>query len=160
MIYTLNLDSTIYFSSLTGSNNYGHRVYAVDWSFLPENKKFKMTFKLQSKRRSSLGYNAGANIIRVRCNLNGLFNQNINGGYNVNKSNNDFIGLMVIKRSSEGSNDNQLRTFPHHNPPTFLSGRPTGNFITIETLNNTGIRNSGITGPYLMSLYFEVVEDD
>lgn len=155
--YKVDLDSNVFFSSLTGPTIHSHRVYTIDWSFLPENKSFKMTFKIQSKARTLNGYNAGANVIRVRCNLEGMYNQNMDAGNLVSKKNNDFIGLMVIKRSSDTTNDNQLRTLPYHNPPVFLSSRPTGNFITIETLNPSGTRNTGITGSYLMTLYFEEI---
>lgn len=159
MIYKVDLDSNVFFSSLTGTGLHSHRVYAIDWSFLPENKKFKMTFKIQSRTRTSGGgYNATFNSVRVKCNFQGIFDQNINAGNLTSKQNNDFIGLIVIKRSSNTLNDNQIRTFPHHNPPVFLNVRPSGSFITIDLININGLRNTFINSSYLMTLYFEEID--
>lgn len=158
MKYQVNLDGDNYFSTLTSDTNYSHRVYAIDWSFLPDNKKFKMTFNFQTKARTVNGFNAGANIIRLRCSFEGKFQQNINGSNQASKQSNDFIGCVVIKRASNTTNDNHILTLPHHNPPTFLPSKPTGNFITVETINNTDIRNTGLTGSYLMTLFFEALD--
>ena len=153
MIYKVNLDSSDFYSSLT-EPNHSHRIYAIDWSFLPEHKRFKMTFSMVSKKRTLNGFNAGANIIRVRCNLGGMFQQNKNGS---NNGNNDFIGCIVIKRASDDTNDNRIKTLPHHNPPTFLPSRPTGNFITVEIVNNNETLNLGLSGSYCMTLFFEEI---
>jgi len=53
MIYNLFLNSTTdnplsnYYSAASAANR-GQRIYAVDWSFLPENRKFEVYFRFAS----------------------------------------------------------------------------------------------------------------
>lgn len=157
MRYQLNLNSENYYSTETPTYA-GHRVYAVDWTFLPADKKFKMSFTIETLRRTPSAYTAGNNTVKVRCSFSGVLDQNVIGGATTNKQNTNFIGCLVIKRVSNSANDLQVRTFPHHNPPTYLSSRPTGNFLTIDFENLSTIRPPSSITSYLMTLFFEEVE--
>jgi hypothetical protein len=156
--YQINLDSNSYYSTETNTSH-AHRVYAVDLSFLPEHKAYKMSFILESKKRTSNTYSASNNTFRVKCSFDGIFHTNIIGGATMNSPATNFIGILMIKRASNTGNDVQIKTFPHHNPPTYLSSRPTGNFITIEIVNTSGIlAGTAISGSYLMTLCFEEID--
>ncbi len=158
--YQINLDSNSYYSTVDNTSH-AHRVYAVDLSFLPEHKAYKMSFNLESKQRTSSTYSASNNAFRVKCSFGGIgaFHTNILGGAKMNRPSTNFIGMVVVKRASDTTNDTQIKTFPHHNPPTYLSSRPTGNFITIEIVNTSGIlAGTAISGSYLMTLFFEEID--
>ena len=50
MSYNLYINSTVYHPSTISAANVSQRVYGVDWSFLPNNTKFKVTFKFATGR--------------------------------------------------------------------------------------------------------------
>jgi hypothetical protein len=155
MIYSLILNSTTntpltnYFSA-NASGNRGQRVYAVDWTFLPENKKFKVTFKFASKKITAL---TADNIAYITAN----FSQpnHIMGSNLVRRNPTPCLGILKPNYVSAAT-DMQYSSNPTENQPTFLFERPSNNFleITVLDLANTQVN---ITVDYLMVLYFEEI---
>ena len=89
MIYRLDFNSKQYFSSTTiGSGSRGSMTYAVDWSFLPDNTKYKMRFSFISYRRPVTGFNGAVSSNRIEVDFGTQFNQNFTGSNAINTKNN------------------------------------------------------------------------
>lgn len=155
MIYRLDFNSLQFFNRPTTSNNL--ITYAVDWSFLPENKKYKMTFSFISYKRPLTGFVGSVASNRIEVNFGTLFNQNVTGSNEITRKNNFVLGTWNIKQLTSTAHNNFLCILPHHNPPVFLHNRPSNNFITVTNLSNSNALTSFLNTDYLMSLYFEEI---
>lgn len=156
MIYTLNLNSTQYFSSTTKPTTSSRITYAVDWSFLPENQPFIMTFSIISKNRST-SYFAGNILNSVEANLGSPFIQNVTGGNLIRRNNNFVLGFWKIKQPTTTASDNYIEILPQDNPPIYLPCRPSSNFITISQVTNAKGLSGFTNTDYLMTLFFEEI---
>ena len=88
MIYNLFLNSTSSHALTTSAANRGQRIYALDWSFLPQYKRYKITFRFVSKKGS---YTGDDNYI-VTANFGPLFSS-FTGGKNVEQKSNLNLGF-------------------------------------------------------------------
>jgi hypothetical protein len=155
MIYRLDLNSSVYFSSTTKPRTASRITYAVDWSFLPENQPFKMTFSLVSKKRYSTSSFSGVITNFVEANFGSPFTQNVSGGNLIRRNNNYVLGFWHIKKPTTAATDNYINISPEDNPPVYLPSRPSSNFITITQLTNTKALSGFTNTDYLMTLFFE-----
>jgi len=154
MIYNLYLNSlantplTNYYSANTTLNR-GQRIYAVDWSFLPEDKQFEVSFKFLAR-----GLTLTANDIYY---ITGNFNQPncITAGSDIRRNTNNILGV-VKPRQVTGSTDVQLIASPKDNEPILLLRRPNDNFLEIKLITNNGTQYN-LANDYLMILSFQEV---
>ena len=156
MIYNLFLNSTTdipltnYYSAVLDTNR-GQRVYAVDWSFLPEDTKFKVSFKFISKNASL----TGANVYNIVTN----FTQpnSVSGGNEMRRYTNTILGT-VKPRMVTGTTDVQLIANPLNNDPIVLNERPSNNLLEIKVLD---FANAQYNSPldYLMIISFQEMKN-
>lgn len=152
MIYNLFLNSTAttpltnYFSAVSATNR-GQRVYAVDWSFLPENKKFKVNFKFVSRQLALT-----ANSVYY---ISSNFTQptSATAGSVVARRPNTILGTVKPRRVSSDT-DCQLTANPDDNEPVYLLDRPRDNFLEIRVLDTTASQYN-LAVDYLMVISFE-----
>lgn len=145
MIYTVVLNSRNYFSN--GGNN-SSITYGIDWSFLPQGKKYKVSFSFNSKR----GTFTADNVIQVYADFTGSpTTYEANGTVSQKVSN--FLGVLHPELISSG-NDSHLQAHSTDNTPIFINDRPSNNTFTIRLLDNTGTAYNPAVD-YLMVLSFE-----
>ena len=155
MIYSLFLNSTTntpltnYYSTVD-SNNRGQRVYAVDWSFLPDDKQFKVTFKFASKKIASLTADNTAFIC-----ANFTQTNNVVGGNEVRRKPFRFLGIVKPYYVSAAT-DMSYSANPVENDPIYLSKRPDNNFLEITVCDMTNTLAT-IAVDYLMVISFEEI---
>ena len=154
MIYNLYLNSlannplTNFYSANSNANR-GQRIYAVDWSFLPEDKQFEVSFKFLAR-----GLTLTANDIYY---ITANFNQPncITAGSDIRRNTNNILGV-VKPRQITSSTDVQLVASPKDNEPILLLERPNDNFLEIKVITNTGTQYN-LANDYLMILSFHEV---
>ena len=99
MNYKLTLNSSTYFSKLNATNNLSI-TYAIDWTFLPKDKSFLVSFRFITNR-----YNFGttpANNRQFLVNANLGQSNNYTGNAILYKMQNNIIGgLKFIKHHQE-----------------------------------------------------------
>lgn len=153
MIYQVNLDSS---NKYAGTNN-AQLTYAVDWSFLPENKKFKVTFSFLHKKRSVSGGFSSNFTNYIECNFGSAF-ENYSGSSVVEKRQNYFLGIILPKKVFlNNATENILCALPPHNKPVYIHSRPSNNFVTITIRQNT-FALSSVISDYSMALFFEEID--
>ena len=154
MIYNLYLNSlantplTNYYSAVLSTNR-GQRIYAVDWSFLPDNKQFEVSFKFLSRGLTLTAndiYNLTANFTQPNC---------ISAGSDIRRNTNSILGV-IKPRQVTSSTDVQLVANPKDNEPIFLLKRPVDNFLEIKILDNDGAQYN-LGQDYIMIISFEEV---
>lgn len=154
MIYNLYLNSltnnplTNYYSA-NSTNNRGQRIYAVDWSFLPEDKEFQVSFKFISRGLTLTAnniYNIVANFNQPNC---------ISAGSDIRRNTNSILGV-IKPRQITGDTDVQLIANPKDNEPVSLLKRPNDNFLEIKIVDNDGVQFN-LGQDYLMILSFEEI---
>lgn len=162
MIYNLFLNSstdvplTNYFSAETTLNR-GQRIYAVDWSFLPENKKYKVTFRFNTLGGSF----TSNNLLFITTNF-GPLSSSVSAGSITSRQNNSILGVLKVRQGTTATTDLCLVSFPKENEPVFLYNRPTNNFLEIRlisvipTVPPTPFHN--LATDYVMILSFEECE--
>ena len=150
--YTLSFDSNYF----TGGTDNSSRTYNVDWSFLPLNKRFKVTFAYMS---CSLGTVTGsANVMALLLNLGQSSNFYCTGTNGLQSS--QYVGSLRIGRASAPDNHGYYFADVDSNPPIYLEQRPAQNVLEVQL--NDGVSSIGYTTPvpteYLLTLAFEEVE--
>jgi hypothetical protein len=151
MSYNLYLNSTIYHPSTISATNFAQRVYAVDWSFLPNNKKFTVTFDYASGRGQ---YNPDQT---------GYIVMNLNNSSNVTNSeivefqSTNIIGFfMPVARSTRNAagipSDIAMIANPGDNPPFVLSSNSLNSLLEVRLYNLDGAQ---FNKTYQMTLHFE-----
>ena len=155
MSYNLYINSYIYHPSTIASTNVAQRVYGVDWSFLPNNKKILVTFKFASGRG------------QLNPDQTGYIVMNLNNSSNVTNSeivefkSTNIIGLfMPVKGSTRNSagipSDISMISFPDDNPPFILSSNSLNSLLEVLLYNLDGTQFvSPSNKNYQMILYFE-----
>jgi hypothetical protein len=157
MIYNLFLNSTPnnpltnYHSAIT-ANNRGQRVYAVDWSFLPENKKFEVSFRFASKASAF----TANDLYYITTNF-GPTSTSLSGGSMVRRQNNNIIGTLKVRSISTTAGDLQLVSLPLENEPVLLLQRPTNNLLEVSIMSNPSTQYN-LTTDYLLTLSFTEVK--
>lgn len=158
MIYNLFLNSvtnnplTNYYSAVSATNM-GQRIYAVDWSFLPENKKFKVSVRFNSLAGS---FNAN-DLYFLTANFGPMANS-VSGGSATTRQHNSILGILKVRQGTTATNDLCLTAFPDNNQPVFLNGRPNNNFLEIRIMSNLTTQYN-LTVNYQMILSFEEVKE-
>ena len=156
--YNLFLRSNNYYST-TNTANTLNRTYAVDWTFLPKDKHFKVTFNFCSNR-----FQAGTTLNnRQYLELTNLGGYNsFTGGNNVEKNVNNILGGLKIKQASKRTSAGQqtdinYRANDKSNSPIYLNDRPSSNFLTIDIISILGSPDASLTAQYYIKLCFEEI---
>ena len=156
--YNLFLRSNNYYST-TNTANTLNRTYAVDCTFLPKDKHFKVSFNFCSNRFQS-ATNANNRQYLVLTNLGGY--NSFTGGNNVEKNVNNILGGLKIKRGSWRTADG-IQTDMHYrandtsNSPIYLNDRPSSNFLTIDIISILGSTDASVSSQYYIELCFEEI---
>ena len=154
MSYNLYISSTIYHPSTISAANVSQRVYAVDWSFLPNNKKFKVSFDYATGRG------------QVNPDQTGYIVMNLNNSSNVTNSeivefkSTNIIGLfMPVTRSTRNAagipSDIAMIANPDDNPPFILSSNSLNSLLEVLLYNLDGTQFTMANQKYQMTLHFE-----
>ena len=108
MIYNLFLNAytnaplTNYYSA-GSSADYSQRVFAIDWTFLPHDKNFKVSFKFAS-RAATL-----TNSDQIYVTANFLPNSTtLSGGSMVQQNNTSLLGLLKVHHQMQICNMSQI----------------------------------------------------
>ena len=155
MSYNLYINSSVYHPSTIAANNVAQRVYGVDWSFLPNNKKFKVSFHYASGRG------------QLNPDHTGYIVMNFNNSSNVTNSSlveyqsTNIIGFFMPVWASPRSNlgvysDISMLAYPTDNPPFILSFNSLNSLLEVILYNLDGTQF--VMPPnknYQMTLYFE-----
>ena len=160
MNYKLTLNSSTYFSKLNATNNLSI-TYAIDWTFLPKDKSFLVSFRFITNRYSIF---ATANNRQFLVNANlGQYN-NYTGNAILNKMQNNVIGGLKMyqasPRTATGNHtDMAYKANIKNNKPIYINKRPTDNFLTISisSIIDGDTNLSSFTLPYQMDLFFQEI---
>ena len=152
--YTLSFDSNYF----TGGIDNSSRTYNVDWSFLPLNKRVKVTFSYMS---CSAGTIIGAvNVMALHLNLGQTSNFYCTGTNGLQSS--QYVGTLRMAVSSAPSSHGYYFADVTSNPPIYLEQRPAQNVLAVQL--NDGVTTTGFATPvpteYLLTLAFEEVDYD
>lgn len=152
MIYNLFLNSTTdapltNYASAIDPLNTGQRIYAINWDFLPENKKYKVTFRFISKS-ASLTAN---DLIFLTANFGTSLNS-FSGGNRVEKNPNILLGI-VKPRQISSSTDCQFSSLTKDNSFIMIN-RPTNNFLEIKLMSSLSVQYP-LAVNYILVLSFE-----
>lgn len=104
-------------------------VYAVDWSFLPENKAFNVTCRF-----SSSDINITANCMGA-ITWNILNSNSYTGASTTSKQSNGVLAYLKIRGTSGSTGNNQLYVSPKSHTPLYLPSRPNSNLLNIKLVN-------------------------
>ena len=156
--YNLFLRSNNYYST-TNTANTLNRTYAVDWTFLPKDKHFKITFNFCSNRFQS-ALNANDRQYLVLTNLGGY--NSFTGDNNVDKNVNNILGGLKLKQASKRTSgglqtDMHYRANAKSNPAIYLNDRPSSNFLTIDIISILGSTDASVSSQYYIELCFEEI---
>ena len=155
MSYNLYINSTVYHPSTISATNVAQRVYGVDWSFLPNNKKFKVSFDYASGRG------------QLNPDQTGYIVMNLNNSSNVTNSkivefqSTNIIGLFMpvvgSTRNSAGiPSDISMIANPKDNPPFILSSNSLNSLLEVVLYNLDGTQFvMPLNKNYQMTLHFE-----
>ena len=153
MSYNLYINSTVYHDSTISAANVSQRVYAVDWTFLPNNTKFKVTFKFATGRGQLNPDNTGYIVMNLNNSSNVTSSTSL-----VEYQSTNMIGFFMPVRGSPRSNlgvpsDIWMSSNPDDNPPVSMNDRPSNNYIEILLLAMDGTQYN-LTVDYLMIISF------
>ena len=155
--------------SIQSLNNYSvgtagttNNTYAIDWTFLPPDKSFLVSFNFITNRYNFSGANANNSQVLVSANL-GQYN-NYTGNATIDKMQNIIIGGLKLYRASTRSSvgsqtDIAYKANIKTNPPIYIDRRPTDNFLNIvlTSITDSDVVLNNFTLPYLMNLYFQEI---
>ena len=157
MIYNLFLNAytnaplTNYYSAVSATDH-SQRVFAIDWSFLPHDKKFKVSFKFSS-RAATL-----TNSDQIYVTANFLPNSTTLAGSSViQQLNTSLLGLLKVRAATPSNADMQYVSNPNDNLPVYLFGRPTNNFLEIVLKTYAGANANFTNLIWYMVISFEEV---
>ena len=161
MNYKLTINSSTYFSKLNATNNL-NITYAIDWTFLPKDKSFLVSFHFISNRTNFNLTSANNRQFLVSANLGQ--SDNYTGNATLGKNQNNIIGgLKLYKASSRAAagspTDTAFKANIKNNRPIYLNTRPTDNFLTISisSIIDSDATLTDFTLAYLMDLYFQEI---
>lgn len=160
MIYNLYLNSAQYLQT-NDPSNVAHRVYGIDWSFLPEHSHYKVKFNFLTKSNSTTPYTY-ANIYMVGSNSIGPLSLVYAGGKTVSKQSSSILGLLRVQQgnvSTTYSYDSTILALSTDNPQFCMLSRPSNTFLEINLWKNTpGTLATEITTDYILNLSFEEIK--
>ncbi len=149
MIYTVVFNS-LQHQSMPTANNRGTVLYGIDWSFLPQGKKYKVTFSFNCKK----GTYTADNALQIYIDFTGSPNVYQANGI-IQQSRSNFLGLLFPDMVSATTDVHFIAT-PHDNPPIMITDRPSNNVVTIRILDNTGA-SFNLAVDYILVVNFEEV---
>lgn len=148
MIYTVVLNSTNYYS-MESAGNRSKISYAVDWSFLPQDKKFKVTTSFCSGKDVLSGSGVLSLFVYFTASQ-----QVFNADYQIAKYSSNF--LSIIRPNMLSTTDVIYSAVPSDNSPIYLCGRPSDNIFLVE-IKTYGFVPYILGVDYIMTLTFEEV---
>ena len=148
MIYNLYLNSTVYHPLTASASNRGLRIYGLDWSFLQQYTRYKITFRFVTKKGS---YTGDDNYV-VSANFGPLFSS-FTGGKNVEQKSNLNLGVLSCRQGTTANTDLQLYALPGDNAAVSMNDRPSNNYIEILLFGIDG-NQCTLTVDYLMVISF------
>lgn len=104
-------------------------VYAVDWSFLPENKSFNVTCRF------------GSSDLNITASCMGAITWDASNSYSytgsgqTSKQSNGVLAYLKVRGTSTVTNNNQLYVSPKNMSPVYIPSRPNGNLFRIRLVN-------------------------
>ena len=149
--YTLSFDSQY---SYGGANN-NRRTYVVDWSFLPINGKFKVTFSYMSEAIDTVDGDINVMCLMVNLGQSSNFWSNNSTGLQSTQ----YVGNLKIALSSGAALFGYYFADINSNPPIYLDQRPSQNILEIQLHDGlTGVNyTTPIPGDYILTLCFEEI---
>ena len=134
-------------------------VYAVDWSFLPDNKAFNVTCRFGSSDLNITASCMGAIVWDV------LNSNSYTGSGQTSKQSNGLLAYIKVRGTSTSTTNNQLYVSPKNMSPVYIPVRPNGNLLRIRLVNADNFNNLLTTFPgsvnaaspavYILILSFE-----
>jgi len=134
-------------------------VYAVDWSFLPENKAFNVTCRFGSSDINVTSSCMGAIMWDV------LNSYSYTGSAQTSKQSNGVLAYLKVRGTSTNTANNQLYVSPKNMNAVYIPTRPNGNLLNIRLVNSndlntlltTTLQSQAPASPanYILMLSFE-----
>lgn len=158
MIYTVVLNSKNNSGTSTIQTNRGTRYYNIDWSFLPQGKKYKVSFTFKSTRIQTTALTADT-LIQLNVNFTGSPNTYVavpTGGRNVS----NLLGVIYVENVSDNT-DQRYQALLTDNLPIFLNDRPSNNQFLVQMYGVGGVEyvtpnTAGLE--YILTLLFEEMD--
>jgi hypothetical protein len=155
-VYNLFLTSSNVFQTNSATRDL---VYAVDWSFLPDNKAFNVSCRFSSSDLNITASCMGAITWDV------MNSYSYTGSATTSKQSNGVIAYLKVRGTSTNTANNQLYVSPKNMTPVYIPSRPNGNLLNIKLVNADALTNlltttSGSGTPaspanYVLMLNFE-----
>jgi hypothetical protein len=155
-VYNLFLTSQNVFQTNSATRDL---VYAVDWSFLPDNKAFNVSCRFSSSDINITNNCMGAIVWDI------LNSNSYTGSGQTSKQSNGVLAYLKIRGTSQATSNNQLYVSPKNMTPVYLPIRPNGNLLNIRLVNvndlNTLLTTTLISGVaanpanYILIISFE-----
>ncbi len=149
MSYTVILNSTEYYGSAPA--NIGSIQYAVDWSFMPKGKQYKVSFNFIVGTGS-----LSLNMFLIYADFTGspLVYE---GGSTIQKDVSNCLGIAYTGLGSTTTTISNYRVLAHENDPIVINDRPSNNVFTVRLVNVLGNLTS-ISRAYQLILTFTEIE--
>jgi hypothetical protein len=155
-VYNLFLTSNNVFKTNSATRDL---VYAVDWSFLPDNKSFNVTCRFGSSDLNVTASCMGAITWDV------LNSNSYTGSGQTSKQSNGLLAFIKVRGTSTSTTNNQLYVSPKNMTPVYIPARPNGNLLNIKLVNANALNDLLTTFPgsvnaaspavYILILNFE-----
>jgi len=155
-VYNLFLTSSNVFQTNSATRDL---VYAIDWSFLPENKAFNVTCRFGSSDINITASCMGAITWDV------LNSNSYTGSGQTSKQSNGVLAYIKVRGTSTSTTNNQLYVSPKNMSPVYIPSRPNSNLLNIKLVNADNFNNLLTTFPgsgnaaspavYILILNFE-----
>lgn len=135
MIYTVILNSTNY-SSIATAGNRGNISYAVDWSFLPQGKKYKVSFSFQSAT-AALAIASNPSFIYLYADFTGS-PLTYEGGSLIQQKTSNCLGLLFPGIGSSSTTIASYKASASENDSIVIADRPNNNTFSVRLLLANG----------------------
>jgi hypothetical protein len=155
-VYNLFLTSNNVFKTNSATRDL---VYAIDWSFLPDNKAFYVTCRFGSSDINVTASCMGAITWDV------LNSNSYTGSSQTSKQSNGVLAYIKVRGTSTSTTNNQLYVSPKNMTPVYIPARPNGNLLNIKLVNADSLNvllttfpgsvNAASPAVYILILNFE-----
>jgi hypothetical protein len=155
-VYNLFLTSQNVFQTNSATRDL---VYAVDWSFLPDNKSFLVSCRFGSSDLNITASCMGAITWDV------LNSYSYTGSGQTSKQSNNLLAFIKVRGTSTNTTNNQLYVSPKNMTPVYIPARPNANLLRIRLVNANALNDLLTTFPgsstpaspavYILILNFE-----
>ena len=125
-VYNLFLTSSNVFQTNSATRDL---VYAVDFSFLPDNKAFNVTCRFGSSDINITASCMGAIVWDV------MNSNSYTGSGQTSKQSNGVLAYIKVRGTSTSTTNNQLYVSPKNMTPVYIPVRPNGNLLRIRLVN-------------------------